>query len=69
MDECWTKVAGKIEEEVLNKYMVEDCKNGAYRGRGEISNTQMVQRLLGKEIILFQRVLLAAQTKYAEKLN
>ena len=25
---------GKIEEEVLNKYKVEDSKRGAYRGRG-----------------------------------
>ena len=28
MDECWTKLAEKIEEEVLDKYKVEDNKTG-----------------------------------------
>ena len=28
------KIAGKMEEEVLNKYKVEDSERGAYRGRG-----------------------------------
>ena len=30
VDECWTKIVGKMEEEVLNKYKVEDSKRGAY---------------------------------------
>ena len=34
MDQCWKELAGKMEEEVLNKYKVEDSKRGAYRGRG-----------------------------------
>ena len=32
--ECWKKIAGKMWEEVLNKYKVEDSKRGAYRGGG-----------------------------------
>ena len=34
VNECWTKIAGKIEEEVLAKYRVENSKREAYRGRG-----------------------------------
>ena len=34
MDQCWKKLAEKIEEEVLEKCKVDDNKRGAYRGRG-----------------------------------
>ena len=34
MDECWKKLAEWVEEEVLDKYKVEDNKRGAYRDRG-----------------------------------
>ena len=34
MDQCWKMLAEKIEEEVLDKYNVEDGKRGSYRGRG-----------------------------------
>ena len=33
-DQCWKMFAEKIEEEVLDKYKVDDSKRGAYRGRG-----------------------------------
>ena len=33
MDQCWKKLAEKMEVEVLDKYKVEDSKRGAYRGR------------------------------------
>ena len=71
MDECWTEISGKIEEEVLNKYKVEDSKRGAYRTskQQELSNTTMVRRLLSKDLLLVQRVQFAAHEKFAEKLN
>ena len=34
MDQCWEKLAKKSEEEVLDKYKVEDSKREAFRGRG-----------------------------------
>ena len=34
MDLCWKKLAERIEEEVLDKYKVEESKRGAFRGRG-----------------------------------
>ena len=34
MDQCWKKLAKKIEAEVLEKCKVDDNKRGAYRGRG-----------------------------------
>ena len=34
MDQCWKKLAERMEEEVLDKYKVEDSKREAYRGRG-----------------------------------
>ena len=34
MDQCWKKLAGRMEEEVLNKYKVEDSKREAYRSIG-----------------------------------
>ena len=35
-DECWMKIAGKIKEEVPNKFKVEDSKREAYKGRGPL---------------------------------
>ena len=43
MDECWKKLAEKIEEE-LDKYKVEDNKRGAYRGRGSLLEWRRVRR-------------------------
>ena len=34
MDQCWKKLAERMEEEVLDKYKVEDSERGVYRGRG-----------------------------------
>ena len=34
MDLCWKKQAERMEEEVLNKYKVEESKRGAFKGRG-----------------------------------
>ena len=35
MDLCWKNLAEKLEEEVLDKCMVEEGKRGAFRGRGD----------------------------------
>ena len=34
MDQCWKKLAEKMEGDVLDKYKVEDSKREAHRGRG-----------------------------------
>ena len=34
MDLCWKKLAERMEEEVLDKYKVEESRRGAFRGRG-----------------------------------
>ena len=34
MDECWKRLAEKMEEKVLDKYKVGDSKREAYGGRG-----------------------------------
>ena len=44
MNECWEKLAVKIEEEVLEKYKVEDSNNGAYRGRGSFLEWRRVRK-------------------------
>ena len=44
VDECWKKIAGTMEEEVLNKYKVEDSQRGVYRGRGEHLKRRRVRR-------------------------
>ena len=62
MDECGKKLAEKIEEEVLDKYKVEDNKRGAYRGRGSVLEWRRVRRsrkyrrrrLFGKNFRLVQ---------------
>ena len=33
INHCWKKLAGKMEEEVLDKYKVEDSKREAFKGR------------------------------------
>ena len=63
MDECWKKLAEKIEEE-LDKCKVEDNKRGAYRGRGSLLEWRRVRRsrkyrrrrLLGKNFRLVQGI-------------
>ena len=34
-NELWKELCGKMEEEVLEKYKVEEGKEDAYKGRGE----------------------------------
>ena len=34
-NELWKELCGKMEEEVLEKYKVEQIKEDAYKGRGE----------------------------------
>ena len=36
MDQCWRKLAEKIDEEVLDQYQVDDSRRGAHRGRGSL---------------------------------
>ena len=35
MDQCWRNLAERMEEEVLDKYKVEEGKREAFRGRGD----------------------------------
>ena len=44
VDDCWKKIAGKIEEEVLDEYKVENSKREAYRGRGALLEWRLVRR-------------------------
>ena len=44
MDQCWKKVTERIEEEVLDKYKVEDSRREAYRGRGSPLEWRLVSR-------------------------
>ena len=37
MDLCWKNLAERMEEEVLDKYKVEESKRGAFKGRGSPS--------------------------------
>ena len=71
MDQCWKKLAEKIEEEVLEKCKVDDNKRGAYRGRSsELEWTRMrknknrirmwrEERLLGNNFRIVQELLAA----------
>ena len=43
VDECWTIVVGEIEEDVLNKYNVENITR-TYRGRGAPLEWGLVRR-------------------------
>ena len=76
MDECWKRLAEKMEEEVLDKYKVEDSKREAYRGRfsffgivactkkQEVQDTKVERRLLGKNLRLVQRVQPGASARH-----
>ena len=44
VDQCWMRIAGKIEEEVLDKYKVVDSKREVYRGRGAPPEWRLVRR-------------------------
>ena len=44
MDLCWRSLAERMEEEVLNKYMVEESKKGAFKGRGNPLEWRRVRR-------------------------
>ena len=45
MDQCWKKLAEKIEEEVLDTYKVDDNKRGAHRGRGSFLEWRRVLKI------------------------
>ena len=77
MDLCWKNLAERMEEEVLDKYNVEESKEEAFRGRGaslewrrergkqEIPKKEMERRLLGKNFLPVWRMPLAASAKQA----
>ena len=44
MDQCWKKLAEKMEEEVLDKYKVDDSTRGACRGRGSLLEWRRVRK-------------------------
>ena len=44
VDDCWKKLAEKMEEDVLDKYKVEDSKREAYRGRGSFLEWRRARR-------------------------
>ena len=63
MDLCWKKLAERMEEEVLDKYKVEESKRGAFEGRGnhrigdeceEVKNTELEsgEKTIGQELSL-----------------
>ena len=45
VDLCWKNLAEKMEEEVLDKKEVEECKRGANRGRGSTLEWRRVRRI------------------------
>ena len=77
MDQCWKKLAEKMEEEVLDKYKVDDSERQAYRGRGsvlewrrarkkkELQHTKVERRLLGNNFRVVQGFQPAASEKHA----
>ena len=44
MDLRWKNLAERIQEEVLDKYKVEESKKGAYKGRGKPLDWKRVRR-------------------------
>ena len=44
MDLCWKNLAERMEEEVLDKYKVEESKKGAFTGRGDPLEWKSVRR-------------------------
>ena len=72
MDQCWKILTERMEEEVLDKYEVEESKREAFRGRGaslewrrvrkkqEVQNEKVGRRLLGKNVLFVWRIQPAA---------
>ena len=66
MDQSWKKLAGRMEEEVLDKYNVEESnkevKNGrsaslgwrTVRKKQDIQNKKSGERIVGREFFLFR---------------
>ena len=44
MDLCWKNLAERMEEEVLDKYKVEESERGAFKGRGDPLEWRRVRR-------------------------
>ena len=44
VDQCWKRLVERVEEEVLDKYKVEDSKREACRGRGNPLEWRLVRR-------------------------
>ena len=44
MDLCWKNLAERMEEEVLDKYKVEESKRGEFKGRGNPLEWKRVRR-------------------------
>ena len=75
MDQCWKKLAEKMEEEVLDKYKVQQKRcfqrqrllfgMEACTRRQEVQDAKVVRRLLGKIFRFVQRVQPAASAKHA----
>ena len=61
IDTCWKKLAERMEEEVLDKY------KGHLKAtqEQEIQNEKVWRRLLGKNLLLVQRIPLTASAKRA----
>ena len=53
MDLCWKKLAARLEEEVMDKYKVEESKRGAFEGRG---NPLEWRRVCKKQEIINRKV-------------
>ena len=77
MDQCWRILAERMEEEVLDKYKVEESKREAFRGRGPSlewrrvrKNKEYRKRLWeedcwARNFLFVERVQFAASTKQA----
>ena len=75
LGQCWGRLAERMEEEVLDKYNVEDSKREAFKGRSahlgwrrgaqkqERQNQKVERRQLGQNLRLVQRTQLAATAK------
>ena len=77
INQCWKNLAERIEEEVLDKYKVEESKREAFKGRGAPLEWRRVRgskkyrikewrrRLLGKSLLFVQREKSTAFAKQA----
>ena len=54
MDQCWKNLAEGVEVEVLDKYMVEDSKREAHRGRGSPLEWSAKKQKMGNNFPLFR---------------